>query len=342
MAGPLPDGKGKALLDDPRKKALDKRGVLLKDTPADSPGDEHVESWTDVRGTPNVAGLVGQIFFPLDGATLDFEDRAVLSSLASNLRQQIEIEGTPVHIALAGRTDLRGPESYNAALGLRRAQAVEQLIRGLLSEASPRTGSSVLADALSDSPLVDQTSWLRIESTSSGEVDAVTQRRPELLANDRRVDIYSANVEPPPDPQILEENLRRLRQLLDTAPHSEPRTRLLCLMEKIAKPQIDDRYVNGRSFYWRERSVAFTQSELALMVHSLRSTLTTVWSGVTKSDESVLDNLYWIDERIFRALDLVQREIDTSNALASPRILQLRDWIRARQLDENSIYTCYR
>ena len=65
------------------------------------------------------------INFEFDSAVLDSEARAVLNEQANWIRQFPEIR-----FRVYGHTDLVGPDSYNKALGLRRARAVVNYLVG--------------------------------------------------------------------------------------------------------------------------------------------------------------------------------------------------------------------
>jgi len=63
------------------------------------------------------------IHFAFDRSTIRSEDRAILD-------RKVEILGadTSIRIQIAGHCDVRGPDRYNQALGMRRAEAARQYL----------------------------------------------------------------------------------------------------------------------------------------------------------------------------------------------------------------------
>ncbi len=69
---------------------------------------------------------VRRIYFDFDSSSIDDESRAVIEAHAAYLADNSEVK---VH--LEGHTDERGTREYNLALGERRAQSVERMLRVL-------------------------------------------------------------------------------------------------------------------------------------------------------------------------------------------------------------------
>lgn len=67
-----------------------------------------------------------RVYFAFDSSTLDEENRAIVEAHAAHLANNA---GVKVH--LEGHGDERGTREYNLALGERRAQAVERVMRAL-------------------------------------------------------------------------------------------------------------------------------------------------------------------------------------------------------------------
>ncbi len=67
-----------------------------------------------------------RVYFALDSSAIDGEARAIVEAHASYLAANPQIR-----LALEGHCDERGTREYNLALGERRAQAVEKLMRVL-------------------------------------------------------------------------------------------------------------------------------------------------------------------------------------------------------------------
>ncbi len=96
---------------------------------------------TDTSGAPDRAGPEGgalagseradllsvrRIYFAFDSSSIDEESRAVVEAHAAYLADN---PGIKVH--LEGHADERGTREYNLALGERRAQSVERMLRVL-------------------------------------------------------------------------------------------------------------------------------------------------------------------------------------------------------------------
>jgi len=67
-----------------------------------------------------------RVYFAFDSSTLDDENRAIVEAHAAHLASNA---GIKVH--LEGHADERGTREYNLALGERRAQTVERVMRAL-------------------------------------------------------------------------------------------------------------------------------------------------------------------------------------------------------------------
>jgi outer membrane protein OmpA-like peptidoglycan-associated protein len=99
--------------------------------------------------------------FDFDSAELDEEGRRVVRELADCLERGALAQQ---QIAIIGHTDPRGPDEYNLALGMSRAESVAQVL----------VGNNIARD--------------RIEVMTQGDVHA-DHEEPERWPLDRRVDI---------------------------------------------------------------------------------------------------------------------------------------------------------
>ncbi|MCD9033714.1 DUF11 domain-containing protein, partial [Luteimonas sp. Y-2-2-4F] len=81
-----------------------------------------------VAGVDAGGALLGTVLFDTDRAEIRPEFEGLLDAVA----QRLEALGGGV-VAVVGHTDVRGPHAYNAALGLRRATAVQQALAARLS-----------------------------------------------------------------------------------------------------------------------------------------------------------------------------------------------------------------
>jgi len=67
-----------------------------------------------------------RVYFAFDSSTIDDEARAVIEAHAANL-----VANPQIKLSLEGNCDERGTREYNLALGERRAQAVERMMKVL-------------------------------------------------------------------------------------------------------------------------------------------------------------------------------------------------------------------
>jgi peptidoglycan-associated lipoprotein len=67
-----------------------------------------------------------RVYFAFDSSSIDEESRAIIEAHATHLAAN-----TSIKVRLEGNCDERGTREYNLALGERRAQAVERIIRAL-------------------------------------------------------------------------------------------------------------------------------------------------------------------------------------------------------------------
>lgn len=102
-----------------------------------------------------------RVYFAFDSSSVDDENRAIVEAHAAYLAANKNVK-----VVLEGHADERGSREYNLALGERRAQAVERMVKAL----------GVGAD--------------RIKTVSYGEEKAVAQDHTEAAwALNRRVEI---------------------------------------------------------------------------------------------------------------------------------------------------------
>jgi|SRR4030065_274017 peptidoglycan-associated lipoprotein len=84
---------------------------------------------TGATGTPlDAANLLSKrrVYFAFDSSAVDDESRSIIEAHASYLAANPQVK-----LVLEGHTDERGTREYNLALGERRAQAVERMMRTL-------------------------------------------------------------------------------------------------------------------------------------------------------------------------------------------------------------------
>jgi len=132
--------------------------------------------------------------FAFDSAALDENARAVLREQADFIRQFPE-----VRFRVYGHTDAVGPDAYNKALGLRRAQAV---LNYLVSQGVDRSRLQALVSFGEERPLVVTGDRERRNRRTVTEVSGFDQRHPTVLDGKYAEIIYreyvgSATEQPP-------------------------------------------------------------------------------------------------------------------------------------------------
>lgn len=103
------------------------------------PGVEDKSVGAESAGTGTGAGVGGKsldskadllakrrVYFAFDSSAVDAENRAIVEAHAAYLAANKNVK-----VVLEGHTDERGTREYNLALGERRAQAVERMVKAL-------------------------------------------------------------------------------------------------------------------------------------------------------------------------------------------------------------------
>lgn len=104
---------------------------------ATKPGVDDKSVGTDATGTGTQEGVSGKslgaradllgkrrVYFAFDSSAVDDENRAIVEAHAAHLAANKGIK-----VVFEGHADERGSREYNLALGERRAQAVERMVR---------------------------------------------------------------------------------------------------------------------------------------------------------------------------------------------------------------------
>lgn len=113
--------------DEAAKPATDESGATPAQTaPADS-GAASGAALSD-RERQRRAELLAQkrVHFAFDSSSIDDEARAIIEAHSANL-----VANPQIKVTLEGNADERGTREYNLALGERRAQAVERMMKVL-------------------------------------------------------------------------------------------------------------------------------------------------------------------------------------------------------------------
>ena len=113
--------------DEAVKPAGDESGAAPAQT---APADSGAVSGTDLseRERQRRAELLSQrrVHFAFDSSTIDDEGRAIIEAHSAHL-----VANPQLKVTLEGNCDERGTREYNLALGERRAQAVERMMKVL-------------------------------------------------------------------------------------------------------------------------------------------------------------------------------------------------------------------
>jgi peptidoglycan-associated lipoprotein len=106
----------------------DKTGAGAAGAGTEGLGDRGAPTPGALEGTAADADLLAKrrVHFEFDSAALDEENRRIVEAHARHLNANPN-----VRVQLEGHTDERGTREYNLALGERRSQAVERLMRVL-------------------------------------------------------------------------------------------------------------------------------------------------------------------------------------------------------------------
>jgi peptidoglycan-associated lipoprotein len=113
--------------DEAVKPAGDESGAASAQTAPAGAGSASGAALSD-RERQRRAELLSQrrVHFAFDSSTIDDEGRAIIEAHASHL-----VANSQLKVTLEGNCDERGTREYNLALGERRAQAVERMMKVL-------------------------------------------------------------------------------------------------------------------------------------------------------------------------------------------------------------------
>ncbi len=136
---------------------------------------------------------------------------------------------------------------------------------------------------------------------------------------------------------------RRIGNILTT----EQTNRLRCVLNLLLhNPRVDTRYIPGFAFvphpdYGPIIHEPLTSSQFDALIKRVRKDLTSQKFASTQSDRDFLIHLGNLERDINGGRAIVERHMRGFGGAASPGMRQINDWIRNRQLDRNSIYSCF-
>ncbi|MEO8554605.1 MAG: hypothetical protein ABI678_31730, partial [Kofleriaceae bacterium] len=114
--------------------------------------------------------------------------------------------------------------------------------------------------------------------------------------------------------------------------------RLKCLMDKIATASVDDRYINGFDWILTTLGPRLTDDQLAQYLDS-NHVRKDVIDAAQSSD--IKTNVDLLDQRFMRGIGWLNQQMYTQGGALPEAVLQIKDWVSARQQDQNSVYWCY-
>jgi peptidoglycan-associated lipoprotein len=129
----------------PTPSSSDKQAAPAPSAPAAS----------DIGGTAPDAGLLAKrrVYFAFDSSQLDDANRKIVEAHARNLASNPALK-----VQLEGHCDERGTREYNLALGERRAQAVERVMR-VLNVSGGRVATTSFGEEKPVAPGHDEAAW---------------------------------------------------------------------------------------------------------------------------------------------------------------------------------------
>lgn len=115
--------------------------------------------------------------------------------------------------------------------------------------------------------------------------------------------------------------------------------RLNCLMQKIRDPNVDDRYINGFDSLLRTLGPRLTEEQFNTVVGQMHVRQDVI-DAATRGDD-IRTDMDLLDQRIMRGIGYLHMMRETQGGVLAEALLQLNDWVAARQHDQNSVYYCY-
>jgi hypothetical protein len=171
----------------------------------------------------------------------------------------------------------------------------------------------------------------------------------------RRVRIFLVPGAPPPPPperidlqQVIQRSLDLLqRRRIPNDPQGNRTQRLQCVLQKLQRKDVNDLFIDGR--FAREIGPEYkgnygrlTPQQFRAFLSSVRVDLIHPAFSRSSSDDTVLDALEDIERRIILGIQKVDQYLEVNSASPDMAREQMRDYIRAKQQKENTIYWCYR
>jgi hypothetical protein len=253
-----------------------------------------------------------------------------------------------IKIRIVGYSDCVGQERNNAVLRLGRARKAFELLEELFG-AGPqwvrlRPNITVVAAPAG--------TYVADNSATAGRA----QNRGVLIEHTRVVTFAPTVVETPPrstdvePPDFIARILGRARELYARTDKwdqygmpvsEEQRRRILCLVDQIRKPGVDDRYLTRSAVDRHDRYPQITTPEFRrpweellpddVIKQRIKKTDREIWRDMQLVDNDILGGRAWINSLFIRQQSAV-----------SQRVQRLRNWVETQQNSDRTVYWCYR
>jgi hypothetical protein len=114
--------------------------------------------------------------------------------------------------------------------------------------------------------------------------------------------------------------------------------RLSCLLPKIRNASVDDRYVNGYDYLLRTLGPRLTDEQFNAFLNQNHVRADVIYAA---QNPDIRTNMDLLDSRIMQGISWLNQQMYTQGGTLADAILQIKDWVVARQSDQNSVYWCY-
>jgi len=116
--------------------------------------------------------------------------------------------------------------------------------------------------------------------------------------------------------------------------------RLNCLMRTVPNMSVDDRYVNGYDYLLRTLGPRLTDDQFNAVIGQMHVRQDII-DAASRTDPDIRTDMDLLDKRILHGIGWLHMMRETQGAALAEALLQLNDWVAARQHDQNSVYFCY-
>ncbi|MFT3696803.1 MAG: N-acetylmuramoyl-L-alanine amidase [Kofleriaceae bacterium] len=114
--------------------------------------------------------------------------------------------------------------------------------------------------------------------------------------------------------------------------------RLTCVLQKIRDAGVDDRYVNGFDSLLPTLGPRLDDAQWNAFINQNKVRDDIIYAA---SHDDIRGNLDLLDQRIMRGISWLNERMYIEGGAMAAALLQIKDWVAARQQDQNSVYWCY-